>query len=291
MVIKKETIIVSFSGGRTSAYMCWWLLSFMNHLYNFIFVFANTGLEKEETLIFVDKCDKYFNLNLIWIEAVVKNGRGKKGDGTTHKIVNFKTASRNGDPMREVIRKYGLPNRTYIHCTRETKLQPIRSLQIELGLPEARNAVGIRGDEFHRVKNNPMIIYPLATIANVKKEEILDFWKSMPFDLQLEEHQGNCKGCYKKSDKKLKLIADTEPNDFDFWIEMENLYSDYTTKEETEKRVIFRNYRTAFEVKNNIKLPKNLSELDECPEECGTIISDYTPMEIKETTLLDYIKE
>ena len=53
----KETLFVSFSGGRTSAYMCWWLLNNKADVYDFIFIFANTGLEHENTLKFVNQCD------------------------------------------------------------------------------------------------------------------------------------------------------------------------------------------------------------------------------------------
>jgi predicted phosphoadenosine phosphosulfate sulfurtransferase len=33
----KENIMVSFSGGRTSAFMCHWLIENMSHLYNLHF--------------------------------------------------------------------------------------------------------------------------------------------------------------------------------------------------------------------------------------------------------------
>ncbi|BDE26073.1 hypothetical protein OCUAc20_45730 (plasmid) [Acinetobacter baumannii] len=62
---------ISFSGGRTSAYLTWYMLNNYSHLYNFIVTFANTGIEHEKTLEFVDKCDKYFNFNTVWLEAVI----------------------------------------------------------------------------------------------------------------------------------------------------------------------------------------------------------------------------
>ena len=58
----KDVMFVSFSGGRTSGYMCQWLLENKSDQYDFIFVFANTGLEHEKTLEFVDKCDKHMEL-------------------------------------------------------------------------------------------------------------------------------------------------------------------------------------------------------------------------------------
>ena len=69
--MNKKTMFVSFSGGRTSGYMCHYLIQNKSDEYDFIFVFANTGLEHEKTLEFVDKCDKHFGLNLVWVEAVV----------------------------------------------------------------------------------------------------------------------------------------------------------------------------------------------------------------------------
>ncbi|WP_228912063.1 hypothetical protein ACOCHV_19410 (plasmid) [Acinetobacter baumannii] len=39
---------ISFSGGRTSAYLTWYLLNNYSHLYNFIVTFANTGIEHEK---------------------------------------------------------------------------------------------------------------------------------------------------------------------------------------------------------------------------------------------------
>lgn len=62
--LEKETIVVSFSGGRTSGFMCWFLQNYMSHLYNFVYVYANTGQEHEKTLEFVNNVDKLFNLNL-----------------------------------------------------------------------------------------------------------------------------------------------------------------------------------------------------------------------------------
>ncbi len=208
----KENIIVSFSGGRTSAYMSWWLIENMSHLYSFTFVYANTGLEHEKTLEFVNKCDSYFNLNLVWLEAVINPERMK---GTDYKIIDYESACRDNQLFKDMCGVYGLMNGTYIHCTRELKIQPIDKFANDrLGKNKYRKAVGIRHDEFGRVRNDPKIIYPLATITMTTKEEILSWWKEQPFDLEIEEHYGNCVGCYKKSDKKLKMIADENPEYF-----------------------------------------------------------------------------
>ena len=41
----KKDLVVSFSGGRTSGYMCKWLIDNTSHIFNLHFVFANTGQE------------------------------------------------------------------------------------------------------------------------------------------------------------------------------------------------------------------------------------------------------
>lgn len=261
--IEKETIVVSFSGGRTSGFMCWFLQNHMSHLYNFVYVYANTGQEHEKTLEFVNNVDKLFNLNLVWVEAKVNEGR----KGTTYNIVDFESASRNGEPFEEVIKKYGLPNKYFIHCTRELKLSPIHSWAKDNGYKNCRQALGIRYDEFRRVKNDKGYIFPLATIVKVSKEDVLSFWKEQPFDLDIPEHYGNCIFCYKKSDKKLWKVAQEIPEAFDFIKRMEEQYP------RQQEFNIFRHNRDVKNILNNDGYPDgyDMSSIDECGEECGVI--------------------
>ena len=248
----KETIAVSFSGGRTSAYMCWWLITNYSDKYNFIFIFANTGLEHEKTLEFVDQCDREFVLNLIWVEAVVHEGR----KGCTHKIVNFAAASRNGEPFEEVIKKYGIANQDYPHCNRELKLSPMTSYLRENFKARPVFAIGIRADELDRINpeyNSKKLVYPLAFWHPTTKEEIRHWWKDQVFDLEIPEHHGNCVTCWKKSDRKLLTIAKHEPERFDFFNRMEALYSlsgaqIFDDDGEPIPRKFFRKYRTTSDI-------------------------------------------
>ena len=121
----KEKLLISFSGGRTSAYMTWWLLNYKRDLYEMLVVFANTGKEREETLEFVRDCDNYFGFNTVWIEAVTNP---KNTYGVTAKVVNFESADRKGTPFEEVIKKHGLPNQHMPHCSRQMKKEAITRL-------------------------------------------------------------------------------------------------------------------------------------------------------------------
>lgn len=125
--VKNKTapmLIISFSGGRTSGYMAKWCLDNLADKYSLIFIFMNTGAEDQRTLDFVNKCDIEFGLNLIWLEADIKHGERV---GTKYKVVDFASASRECEPFYEMIKKYGIPNKSYPHCNRELKLAPFEA--------------------------------------------------------------------------------------------------------------------------------------------------------------------
>lgn len=225
--VGKKKLLVSVSGGETSLFMAIWLWLHKQDEYEIIFVFANTGQENEETLIFLKKCAEHFGINIIWIEADVKYG---KGNGTRFKLTDFENASRNGEPFEAVIKKYGIPNTSFLHCTRELKMNPIKAYAKSIwGKEKYYLAIGIRIDEFDRMNANKdklRIIYPLIAkeMQPMTKPMINFWWKQQPFRLELKGYQGNCITCYKKSDKKLFQIAKENPKAFDFFDRMEQQY-------------------------------------------------------------------
>lgn len=217
--MKKLRIKASISGGRTSAYMAVKLKEFEAQcpgLYEIEYVFCNTSREDDRTLAFVDQLDKYLGLNLKWLEAVVHPGDGV---GTTHRIVNFDTAKRNGEIALDVAKKYGVSNRVFQPCNREMKLRPMESYVRSIGWTDYVSAIGIRKDETRRVNDAAgklRLWYPLVDTWPSDKQDVLSFWEDQPFDLQIEEHEGNCLECHKKSDRKhFQLIAE-RPEVFDF---------------------------------------------------------------------------
>ena len=82
-------------------------------------IFANTGKEREETLEFVNMCDIEFSLNVVWIESVQNHG---KRQSASFKIVNFESASRKGEPFEDMIKKHGIPNKVFPHCTTKSQI-------------------------------------------------------------------------------------------------------------------------------------------------------------------------
>ena len=242
--MENSKILISFSGGRTSAFMCRLIQeSSLYKDFEKLFVYANTGKEKEETLTFVNQCDKEFKLNLIWVEADIIEG---KGNGTKFRIVDFNTASRNGEPFEALIKKYGLPSKYYRHCTRDLKEIPIHKYTKSIFGKDYVTAVGIRADEKHRLGSNPKLIYPLAEIG-IDELTIRMFWDQQTFDLELKDYQGNCDLCFLKSQRKQMTLID-EGLDVSWWNEQE-------IKHGTEKQSKFNAHRKLL-IKDLVELAK-----------------------------------
>lgn len=218
----KQPLLVSFSGGRTSAFMTKLLIEMPKYQKgNLLIVYANTGKENEATLEFVNECDKRWNLGITWLEADVNPEKGK---GTNYKIVDFITASRKGEPFEDVISKYGLPSKLYRHCTRELKEVPIHKFAKDILGSDYLTAIGIRADEKHRIGSKPKYIYPLAEMG-FTEEIIRNWWDKQDFDLQLKDYEGNCDLCFLKSQRKKLTLISENPNITDWWNEMERKYS------------------------------------------------------------------
>lgn len=221
MKTQPRRLFISFSGGETSGFMTQWCLVNWRDRYDEIrIVFANTGQERPETLRFIQRCSRHFKFKTVWVEAVVHPDEHR---APTHKIVNSRSASRlGGEPYEEVIKKYGIPNQAFPGCTRDLKLSPMRSFLQSIGWESGTydTAIGIRTDEPQRIRHKRMeydrIVYPMAFDAPMSKQDINEFWRRMPFRLQLMGYEGNCSWCWKKSLRKHLTILSEHPELYDF---------------------------------------------------------------------------
>lgn len=209
-------------------------------IFDFVVTFANTGMEHPKTLEFVHNCDLHFGFNTVWLEAVVHHGEKR---ATTHRVVTYETACRDGTVFEDFIKKYGIPNTAFLGCTREMKRNVMESYLMSLGLgrTEIYLAIGIRADEQRRVSVSAAdrkIIYPLIDVWPTDKQDVLDWWEDQPFDLEIDEFEGNCLGCYKKSFKKLFMQIERDPSVFDWHRRMEQLYRNVGPQD--GERVFFR---------------------------------------------------
>jgi 3'-phosphoadenosine 5'-phosphosulfate sulfotransferase (PAPS reductase)/FAD synthetase len=252
-----KIIVISFSGGRTSAYMTKRLIEEYSATKEIIILFANTGEEDERTLKFVDQCEKFFGHPVIWLEAVVIPERGK---GTTFKVVNFETATRPNakeGPFEQVTRKFGISNRVFPNCTRELKERPIWAYVRSLGLKKGEFVmpIGIRADEKDRVSEAALernIVYPLIP-WDIKKTDVIAYWKKQTFDLYLPEHLGNCAWCWKKSLRKHLTLAIEKPDVFETPKRFEDEYAFHGPGHTGEPRRFFRQKMTVDQLKARAK--------------------------------------
>lgn len=275
-------LFISFSGGKTSAYMTYKILSsdWKNKYDEVVVLFANTGQEHDKTLEFVHNCDKHLGFNTIWIEAEINQ---EQGIGVRPKVVTFETASRNGEPFEAFCAKYGIPNMISPQCTSRLKTDPMHYyIRKVLGWGrEYDTAVGIRTDETRRVSSKATdnkIVYPLIDWFPSDKIDVNDFWEDMPFTLEIKEHQGNCKWCWKKSNTKHFINLDENNDWYDFPDRMEKLYSTVRTDAEGKPQYFFRGRKSTEILRNEwkeVRVLKNrqasLFDNDEnggCSESC-----------------------
>ena len=226
-----EPTVVSFSGGRTSAYMLWRVLEANEGVLpdEAIVCFANTGKEEEATLHFVRDCELNWNVPIVWLEYQIK-----KPD---FRVVNFETASRNGEPFENLIlkRKY-LPNPVTRFCTSELKIRTIHKYVKSIGWKhnEKMDWVGIRADEQRRAAKIDRDRTPLVA-AGITKEDVGHFWRNQSFDLGLPNMNGvtmhgNCDLCFLKGAKQTYSLIEEKPERALWWAKMETLVQ---TKERT----------------------------------------------------------
>jgi hypothetical protein len=204
--------LISFSGGRTSAYMLWRVLEAHGGTLpeDVHVVFANTGKEREETLRFVHECGTRWGVHVRWLEW--------RDTLAKFEEVGFNSASRCGEPFERLIEKKGaLPRGAQRWCTSFLKVEPIFDFMRASGYGQPgdyREAIGLRNDEAHRIlrgleraaKAGRRIFYPLGN-AGVSKRDVLAFWwgadrvyetRIVPqgFDLDLPPLWGNCDFCF-----------------------------------------------------------------------------------------------
>lgn len=291
----EKKVIISSSGGETSAKMAieyiqdnnlkplavygnkgrpkYW--KHVNEDIEAVVVFCNTSREDDRTLKFVKNLDKYFNLHHVWLEASVAHGKRKS---SSYVFTNYNKAKRDGSVFEEVIKKYGIPNTKFLHCTRELKMNPIKSFMKDIGFEDAWTAIGYRYDEPKRVNlitaKQKKQFYPEWEKRTIKRD-IKIFWSKRPFSLGLLEFQGNCRLCYKKSKRKLLSQIITDPKSVDWFFDMQKLYS----KEDVH--TFFRGNETIQDLinqskedfimwnpSNQIEFDFELDEQESCSESC-----------------------
>jgi 3'-phosphoadenosine 5'-phosphosulfate sulfotransferase (PAPS reductase)/FAD synthetase len=224
---------LSFSGGRTSAFMLRQVMDSNADLSDLVVCFANTGKEHEATLEFVRDCGQQWGVPIVWIEY--------RPDAPGFVVVDFETASRNGEPFESLIKKRNyLPNPVTRFCTIDLKIRVIHKYMKSIGWSDEENPIdmmtGIRADEPRRVakirkrrttseSKYAEMVMPLDD-AKVTVHEVGRFWDAQPFNLGIPSINGrtllgNCDLCFLKGAKQVASIIASDRPRADWWAQME----------------------------------------------------------------------
>lgn len=229
--------LISFSGGRTSAFMLWNILQAHGGvLPDDIYVtFANTGKEAPETLDFVHEIEQKWGVKIYWLELYF----GEERPVYRTKIVDYETASRNGEPFEALLdrRKY-LPNPVTRFCTSELKIKVMSRFMRKLqGYKNWYNVIGLRYDEPRRVASalKQYEAWTNITPMNDAKhtvEDVSEFWRKQNFDLKLTNANGktpagNCDLCFLKGMDTTISILKERPEMADWWIKQEQKFGQH----------------------------------------------------------------
>lgn len=228
-----EQTCISFSGGRTSAFMLHKVLEAhqMSLPSDAKVIFANTGKEEEATLKFVNDCSIKWNVPITWLEYVEVNGEH------SFKVVDYKTASRNGEPFEQIIKHFNnaLPNGRARYCSANLKTRTFYRYLKSIGWEEWESFLGIRADEPKRVvkfRANPnpegkheTVHLPLAQ-DGISSKDVSNFWKQQDFDLGLpningKTMHGNCDLCMLKPKAQILSLIQEKPERALWWIKQE----------------------------------------------------------------------
>jgi len=219
--------VISFSGGRTSAYLV--------HLFksdpDAHFVFMDTGAEHPATYQFIKDIVKHWGINLVCLRVVV-NPQMKKG--VSYKIISFDDLKQDLEPWKDMLKKYGSPYYNTPFCTARMKTEPFEKYCAETFGKNFERWIGMRIDEPTRLpievleklnlpihkdaKHQKEGFRYLAEICEFEKDDVLDWWEQQPFDLAITEHLGNCVFYIKKTLNKVALAAKDEPEMAMKWI-------------------------------------------------------------------------
>lgn len=267
--------VVSFSGGRTSAYLCNLMIEKFG-AENVDIVYMDTGFEHPITYDFIRNCAKWFKSPITFLRGDFSTPLGV---GVGYNIVDGDYVGCDGKPFAGMMKKYGTPYIGGMFCTDRMKLTPYKKYcDDKYGKGCYETWLGIRADEPKRLTPKKGIRY-LAEISEFEKEDVLNWWGEQDFDLQIPEHLGNCVFCPKKSNLKLAAAQRDEPELYMQWLDM--LYGDsvrvddktghwskmYRGNQSLEQLIATFDGSTGEEIKARMRGAKHL-DTGSCSESC-----------------------
>ena len=246
--------IVSFSGGRTSAYLVWLMEQNRKQLgWDVDYVFMDTGAEHPKTYEFIRKVVKHFGINLTVLKAHIPLEKGK---GPVPIESSLDEMGWDLSSWREMLAKYSTPfNPGGGFCTDRRKGTIHKKyFDAKYGRYSYFTWIGIRADEPKRLKpskdKRKFGFRYLAEISEFDKSAVLSFWNKQPFDLELDEWLGNCVFCIKKGVNKVALALKDEPSLAEEFWDMLNEDTVRNMDRSVPPEVMYRGHNSLISIRN-----------------------------------------
>lgn len=234
-MIKK--ILVTVSGGRSSAMMAHHIHTSPKYQdYEKAYVFANTGMERPETIEFLKNIETIWGIPLTLIEGTFSNVMGV---GVGYKIVDWDTLDMKAKVFEECVihlnkgEYSGLPNSAAPYCSPYMKTHPCEKFANDIfGKKNYLKAIGYRKEDMPKriswpeIKEEKERIFPLLTDfpEPIGLLELNSWWNKQAFQLGINSKLGNCELCWKKSEKNLVEVIQAGTRFVDWWTKMEEKY-------------------------------------------------------------------
>ncbi len=140
------THVVSFSGGRTSAYLVHLMEEKRkNDGWNVKYIFMDTGAEHPETYTFIRNVVNHFGIKLVCLRCKIDM---RSGHGTTYRQVSLDDIKPDLQPWKDMMSKYGTPYFGGAFCSRTMKTDAYKAYcKDNFGAGNYISWLGIRYDE------------------------------------------------------------------------------------------------------------------------------------------------
>lgn len=203
-----------------------------------ILCFQNTGKEHPKTLEFLCRLEDDLQRPIFRLEWRAPP-RGARPADATFEVVPHDRLARRGEPFMDLllcVKAYRAaekgegpvaPWARRRFCTAYLKIRTQAMFVKSLGWDDPTIYVGLRADEPKRIakmveRNEKRDTDERAPLneANITKADVLKFWGTKPYDLDLPEYLGNCTGCFLKDEADLATALLDPETDANWWIDV-----------------------------------------------------------------------
>lgn len=232
-----KNLMVTVSGGRSSALMARHIqTSELYADYEKVYVFANTGMERPETIDFLKKIESVWGIDLVKIEGVFSPVMNV---GVRHRVVDWDGLDMEAKVFEGCVMHLnkgdfsGLPFSGAPYCSPYMKTMPCESFANEVfGKGNYKKAIGYRAEDMPKritwadVKHDDFRIFPLLTDFEypVDQRFLSEWWACQEFRLGISGRYGNCELCWKKSNNNLAEVIQRGTRFVDWYRRMEREY-------------------------------------------------------------------